>query len=111
MIDPAKEIRKILLEELNKSIEEERKEKIRQNREDKISDILYKNKLNVMKNNPGTLDIKSIKDSIESIEFLTTQYKRKRLNTQNYIQLVHENLSKMTSERNYLEYLKKIGQQ
>jgi hypothetical protein len=64
-----------------------------------------------MKAETGSVDMKKIGDSLNSIEFLTSQYKRKRISTEIYIQKVHENLSKMTTERNYWEYLKNIGQQ
>lgn len=58
----------------------------------------------------GTKNIKQINESIERIENLTIQYKRKRMSEENYIRNVHEALSKMTSQRNYVEYLSNIGQ-
>jgi hypothetical protein len=51
-----------------------------------------------------------VKEATSAIEFLTRQYKRKRISTESYIKLVHENLSQLTTQRNYLEYLKNIGQ-
>jgi hypothetical protein len=63
-----------------------------------------------MKREPGTINAVKINESIKSIQFLTSQYKRKRIDTENYIKLIHENLSKLTTERNYLDYLKNIGQ-
>ncbi len=59
---------------------------------------------------PGSVNMMAINESIKSIEFCTKLYKRKRISTEQYIKMVHENLSKMTSQRNYLEYLKNIGQ-
>lgn len=58
----------------------------------------------------GSVNVKNIQDSIISIEFLTKQYKKKRLTTENYIKMIHQNLSKLTTQRNYSEYLKNIGQ-
>jgi hypothetical protein len=58
----------------------------------------------------GTKDIKAIQDSIKRIELLTTNYKKKRMSEESYIKGVHEALSKMTSQRNYVEYLSNIGQ-
>lgn len=58
---------------------------------------------------PGSINTKAITESIQSIEIVTKLYKRKRLSTENYIKSVHESLSKLTTQRNYLEYLKNIG--
>lgn len=58
----------------------------------------------------GSVNTAEIKEAIKSIEVLTSQYKKRRLNTENYIKLVHENLSNLTNQRNYREYLNKIGQ-
>jgi len=58
----------------------------------------------------GAVNVKEITDAVKTIELLTSQYKKKRMSTENYIKHVHENLAKLTSERNYLEYLKNIGQ-
>ena len=62
------------------------------------------------KNEAGSINTAQIKESVKSIEILTSQYKKRRLNTENYIKLVHENLSNLTNQRNYREYLNKIGQ-
>lgn len=59
---------------------------------------------------PGSVNVKEITEAVKSIEFLTQQYKRKRMSTESYIQSVHENLLRLTSERNYWDYLKNIGQ-
>lgn len=59
---------------------------------------------------PGTVNVKEITESIKTIEMLTSQYKKRRLGTDKYLSLMNESLSKLTSERNYAEYLKHIGQ-
>lgn len=59
---------------------------------------------------PGSVNTKEITESIKTIEMLTNQYKRKRLTTEQYLLYMNESLSKLTIERNYLEYLKHIGQ-
>jgi hypothetical protein len=59
---------------------------------------------------PGSINMVKVKEATSAIEFLTRQYKRKRISTESYIKLVHENLSQLTTQRNYLEYLKNIGQ-
>lgn len=58
----------------------------------------------------GSINMVKVKESISAIEFLTKQYKRKRMTTESYIKQVHENLSNLTTQRDYLEYLKNIGQ-
>lgn len=60
---------------------------------------------------PGSLNMAEVKDAIKTIEITTNMYKRKRMSTEKYIKLMHENLIRLTSERNYFEYLKNIGQQ
>jgi hypothetical protein len=62
------------------------------------------------KNEPGSVNVSKINESIKSINYLTIQYKKKRISTERYIKEVHENLSKLTTQRDYLEYLKNIGQ-
>lgn len=58
----------------------------------------------------GSVNVAKIQESVKSIEILTSQYKKRRMSTQEYIKLVHENLSNLTNQRNYREYLNKIGQ-
>lgn len=58
----------------------------------------------------GSVNVAKIKESIKTIEMLTSQYKKRRMNTESYIKLVHENLASLTTQRNYLDYLKNIGQ-
>jgi len=62
------------------------------------------------KNEAGSVNTAQIKESVKSIEILTSQYKKRRLNTESYIKLVHENLANLTNQRNYTEYLNNIGQ-
>jgi hypothetical protein len=49
----------------------------------------------------GSVNTAEIKETIKSIEVLTSQYKKRRLNTENYIKLIHENLSNLTNQRTY----------
>ena len=58
----------------------------------------------------GSINVAKIKESIKTMEMLTSQYKKKRMSTENYIKLVHEKLASLTTQRNYTEYLKNIGQ-
>jgi len=58
----------------------------------------------------GFVDMVKVNESIESIEFLTTQYKKRRMTTASYVKLIRENLNKLSSERDYFEYLHRIGQ-
>jgi hypothetical protein len=58
----------------------------------------------------GTVNLKEITEAIKSIEILTYLYKRKRISTDNYIKNVQDNLYKLKIKRNYLDYLKNIGQ-
>ena len=59
---------------------------------------------------PGSVNVKEIKEAVKAIELYTSLYKRKRLNTENYIKKVHVALSRLTSQRDYFEYLRNIGQ-
>jgi hypothetical protein len=58
----------------------------------------------------GTKNVKSIDESIKRIETLTSEFKRKRINSETYIKEVNISLSEMTDERDYLRYLNNIGQ-
>ena len=59
---------------------------------------------------PGSVNSKEITEAIKAIELYTLQYKKKRMNTENYITSVHTQLSRLTNTSDYLEYLKNIGQ-
>ncbi len=58
----------------------------------------------------GTRNIVAEKEAIKSIEFLITRYKRRRMSKENFIIKVNQNLAKFSDERDYIEYLKNIGQ-
>lgn len=58
----------------------------------------------------GSINMVKVKESISAIEFLTKQYKRKRMTTESYIKQIHQNLANLDTQRDYLEYLKNIGQ-
>ena len=58
----------------------------------------------------GSINVAKIRESIKTIEILTSQYKKRRMNTEDYIKSVHESLSNLTTQRNYIDYLKNIGQ-
>ena len=62
------------------------------------------------KSEAGTVNVKVIRESIKSIEVYTSLYKKKRITTEKYIKVLHDSMSKMTTQRDYLEYLKNIGQ-
>lgn len=59
---------------------------------------------------PGSVNVKEITKAVSEIELYTSMYKKKRINTENYIKSVHISLSKLTSQRDYFEYLRNIGQ-
>ena len=65
---------------------------------------------NMEKKEAGIINVAKIKESIKTIELFTEQYKRKRITTEQYIKIVHENLSHLTTQRDYLNYLNNIGQ-
>jgi hypothetical protein len=58
----------------------------------------------------GTRNIVAEKEAIKSIEFLITRYKRRRMSKENFIIKVNQNLAKFSDERDYIGYLKNIGQ-
>ena len=49
---------------------------------------------------PGSVNMKQNTEAIRMIEILTLQYKKKRMNTSDYIQKVSENLSKLEIKPN-----------
>lgn len=59
---------------------------------------------------PGSVNVREINDAIKEIELNTSLYKKKRLSTESYIKKVHISISRLTSERDYIEYLSNIGQ-
>lgn len=58
----------------------------------------------------GTKNVVAIADAVKNVETLTELFKRKRITEDEYIIRVNQNLSKLTHERNYIEYLVNIGQ-
>lgn len=58
----------------------------------------------------GTKGVSAIKESTKNIENLTNLFKRRRLSKEEYISRVNKNLSNMSDERDYIDYLKNIGQ-
>lgn len=62
------------------------------------------------KKEAGTFNYMKTHEAIRNIEYLTKRFKRNRMSTEKYIMEVNQNLSNMTTQRNYLEYLKNIGQ-
>lgn len=58
----------------------------------------------------GTRNVVAEKEAIKSIEFLITRYKRRRMSKETFIKKVNQNLAKFSDERDYIEYLKNIGQ-
>ncbi len=64
----------------------------------------------MIKKEPGSLNVKEIKNSINGIETLTNAFKRKRISTDQYIKGIEKCLSNLNSERDYEKYLKNLGQ-
>ena len=58
----------------------------------------------------GSKNVKNDKESLKRIDDLTSWYRRKRMNTDDYIREVNIVLSCLSDERNYIEYLSNIGQ-
>jgi hypothetical protein len=67
-------------------------------------------KFNNMANESGTYNYVVRKDSIKNIELYTKRFKTGRMSTEEYITLMHENLQKLSSKRDYVAYLMNIGQ-
>ena len=58
----------------------------------------------------GTVSYVDKKDSIKQIELITERFRKGRMNTDDYIIQVNENLQKLASKRDYINYLMNIGQ-
>ena len=67
-------------------------------------------KLHTMEKETGTVSYVDKRDSIKQIELITERFKKGKINTEEYIKFIHENLQKLTTKRNYIEYLMNIGQ-
>lgn len=57
----------------------------------------------------GTKNVVAIKGSTKKIEDLTAQFKLKRINYEQFVEGVNLAMSVMTSERDYVEYMRNIG--
>ena len=67
-------------------------------------------KLHKMGKDIGTVSYNDKRDSIKQIELITDRFKKGKINNEDYIKLIHENLQKLTTKRNYISYLMNIGQ-
>jgi uncharacterized membrane protein len=67
-------------------------------------------KLHKMGKDIGTVSYTDKRDSIKQIELITDRFKKGKINNEDYIKLIHENLQKLTTKRNYIGYLMNIGQ-
>ena len=57
----------------------------------------------------GTKNVVAIQNSILNIETLTSLFKTKRISYDEFVQGINKNLSDMTNERDYIQYLRNIG--
>jgi hypothetical protein len=62
------------------------------------------------KKEAGTFDYVKTHEAIRNIEYLTKRFKRNRMTAEKYIIEVNQNLANVTTQRNYTEYLRHIGQ-
>lgn len=58
----------------------------------------------------GTKNLVAISESLHNVETLTKQFRLKRISTENYIIEMQKQLMNLTTERDYIDYLSKIGQ-
>ena len=58
----------------------------------------------------GTVNYVDKQESIKRIELITERFRKGRMNTDDYIIQVNENLQKLASKRDYINYLMNIGQ-
>ena len=58
----------------------------------------------------GTVNYVDKQESIRRIELITERFRKGRMNTDDYIVQVNENLQKLASKRDYINYLMNIGQ-
>ena len=76
-------------------------------------DLMMKNlkmKIIKMTNESGTYNYVVRQESIKNIELITKRFKRGKISTEEYITLMHENMQKLSSKRDYIGYLMNIGQ-
>lgn len=58
----------------------------------------------------GTTNMKEVNEAIHTMDILMKLYKRKRMTTSDFQKKMTEQLVKMESKRDYLQYLSNIGQ-
>jgi 2-polyprenyl-3-methyl-5-hydroxy-6-metoxy-1,4-benzoquinol methylase len=58
----------------------------------------------------GTKDVKTIQDSIKAIKTLTKNFEMKRITLTEYTLRLNQILFNLDSKRDYIMYLKQIGQ-
>ena len=77
-------------------------------------DLMMKNLMmkisNTMENNTGTVNYVDKQESIKRIELITERFRKGRMNTDDYIIQVKQNLQKLASKRDDINYLMNIGQ-
>lgn len=57
-----------------------------------------------------TMNMKEVNEALHSIKILTDQFSKKRMTTANYQKEMTEQLIRLDSKRDYMEYLRSIGQ-
>ena len=57
-----------------------------------------------------TTNMKEVNQAIKAIGILTKMFNRKRMSTEEYQKQMTEQLLRLDSKRNYMEYLQGIGQ-
>jgi len=57
-----------------------------------------------------TTNMKEVNEALRAIKVLTERFSRKRISTADYQKEMTEQLLKLDSKRDYMEYLENIGQ-
>ena len=58
-----------------------------------------------------TTNMKEVNEAIHTIKLLTDQFSKKRMGTEEYQKRMTDQLLKLDSKRDYMEYLNNMGQQ
>jgi len=58
-----------------------------------------------------TMNMKEVNEALHTIKILTKQFTKKRMSISDYQKGMTEQLIRLDSKRDYMEYLKSIGQQ
>lgn len=58
----------------------------------------------------GTVSYVDKQESIKRIELITERFRKGRMSTDDYVIQVNDNLRKLASKRDYINYLMNIGQ-